>query len=218
MRVDLFDFELPEDQHRAASRGAARCARACSWSGPRPASRIAASATCRTCCSRATCWCSTTPRSSRRGSTACACATETAARVEIMLHKRESADRWRAFARPAKKLACRRPHPLRRKLREHGLRARAPRCRGRGERRGGRGGPALRRSPAPSSTRPSPASANCRCRPTSPASGRPTTRTAPTTRPSTPGTRAPSPRRPPACISPTSSSAVSTSAASAATS
>lgn len=30
---------------------------------------------------------------------------ETAARVEIMLHKRESADRWRAFARPAKKLA-----------------------------------------------------------------------------------------------------------------
>jgi S-adenosylmethionine:tRNA ribosyltransferase-isomerase len=30
---------------------------------------------------------------------------ETAARVEIMLHKREGADRWRAFARPAKKLA-----------------------------------------------------------------------------------------------------------------
>ena len=29
---------------------------------------------------------------------------ETAARVEIMLHKRESASRWRAFARPAKKL------------------------------------------------------------------------------------------------------------------
>lgn len=29
---------------------------------------------------------------------------ETAARVEIMLHKRESAARWRAFARPAKKL------------------------------------------------------------------------------------------------------------------
>jgi len=28
----------------------------------------------------------------------------TAARVEIMLHKREGADRWRAFARPAKKL------------------------------------------------------------------------------------------------------------------
>lgn len=27
---------------------------------------------------------------------------ETAAKVEIMLHKRESADRWRAFARPAK--------------------------------------------------------------------------------------------------------------------
>ena len=30
---------------------------------------------------------------------------EAAARVEIMLHKREGADRWRAFARPAKKLA-----------------------------------------------------------------------------------------------------------------
>ncbi|MBA1156812.1 tRNA preQ1(34) S-adenosylmethionine ribosyltransferase-isomerase QueA [Microvirga mediterraneensis] len=29
---------------------------------------------------------------------------ENAARVEIMLHKREGADRWRAFARPAKKL------------------------------------------------------------------------------------------------------------------
>ncbi|MBZ6079132.1 tRNA preQ1(34) S-adenosylmethionine ribosyltransferase-isomerase QueA [Microvirga puerhi] len=29
---------------------------------------------------------------------------ETAARVEIMLHKREGNDRWRAFARPAKKL------------------------------------------------------------------------------------------------------------------
>ncbi|WP_112664194.1 tRNA preQ1(34) S-adenosylmethionine ribosyltransferase-isomerase QueA [Microvirga flavescens] len=29
---------------------------------------------------------------------------ETAARVEIMLHKREGADLWRAFARPAKKL------------------------------------------------------------------------------------------------------------------
>jgi S-adenosylmethionine:tRNA ribosyltransferase-isomerase len=30
---------------------------------------------------------------------------ETAARVEIMLHKREAGDRWQAFARPAKKLA-----------------------------------------------------------------------------------------------------------------
>src|SRR5688572_16411546 len=29
---------------------------------------------------------------------------ENAARVEIMLHKREGADRWRAFARPSKKL------------------------------------------------------------------------------------------------------------------
>lgn len=30
---------------------------------------------------------------------------ETSARIEIMLHKRESADRWLAFARPAKKLS-----------------------------------------------------------------------------------------------------------------
>jgi S-adenosylmethionine:tRNA ribosyltransferase-isomerase len=30
---------------------------------------------------------------------------ETSARIEIMLHKREGADLWRAFARPAKKLA-----------------------------------------------------------------------------------------------------------------
>jgi S-adenosylmethionine:tRNA ribosyltransferase-isomerase len=30
---------------------------------------------------------------------------DSVARIEIMLHKRESADRWRAFARPAKKLA-----------------------------------------------------------------------------------------------------------------
>ncbi len=30
---------------------------------------------------------------------------ETSARIEIMLHKREASDRWRAFARPAKKLA-----------------------------------------------------------------------------------------------------------------
>ncbi|PZO00513.1 MAG: tRNA preQ1(34) S-adenosylmethionine ribosyltransferase-isomerase QueA [Hyphomicrobiales bacterium] len=30
---------------------------------------------------------------------------ESVARIEIMLHKREGADRWRAFARPAKKLA-----------------------------------------------------------------------------------------------------------------
>jgi S-adenosylmethionine:tRNA ribosyltransferase-isomerase len=30
---------------------------------------------------------------------------EASARIEIMLHKRESGDRWRAFARPAKKLA-----------------------------------------------------------------------------------------------------------------
>src|SRR5919107_2429969 len=30
---------------------------------------------------------------------------ETTARVEIMLHKREGPERWRAFARPAKRLA-----------------------------------------------------------------------------------------------------------------
>src|ERR1044071_3190609 len=30
---------------------------------------------------------------------------DASARIEIMLHKREGAERWRAFARPAKKLA-----------------------------------------------------------------------------------------------------------------
>ena len=30
---------------------------------------------------------------------------DASARIEVMLHKREGAERWRAFARPAKKLA-----------------------------------------------------------------------------------------------------------------
>ena len=139
---------------------------------------------------------------------------EAAARVEIMLHKREGADRWRAFARPAKKLAHRRPHPLRRGGREHGLRARAPRRRGRGEGRGRRGPAALRLCrPGPRrgdrAVRRAAAAALHRRQAPDRRRGR-----ASTTRPSTPGTKAPSRRRPPACTSPTSSSAVSTTAAS----
>ena len=114
-----------------------------------------------------------------------------------MLHKREGADRWRAFARPAKKLARRRPHPLRRGRREHGLRARAPRRRGRGEGRGRRGAARASPSRARSSTRRSRGSARCRCRPTSPAGARPTSATGATTRRSTPARRAPSRRRRP---------------------
>ena len=62
---------------------------------------------------------------------------EAAARVEILLHKREGAERWRAFARPGQAPRRRRPHPLRRGQREHRLPARQPRRRGRGERGGG---------------------------------------------------------------------------------
>ena len=79
--------------------------------------------------------------------------------------------RWRAFARPAKRLA------VGDRIRFGEARARVcvlgASTRGRGERRGRRG----RRSPSPcrrrSSTRRSRASATCRCRPTSPASAPP---------------------------------------------
>ena len=98
----------------------------------------------------------------------------------------------------------RRPHPLRRR-RSESTACELVRLDAEVEEkgRGGRGGAALLVLRRLCSTRPSRGSGNCPCRPTSPASVRPTTRTAPTTRPSMPGTRAPSPRRPPACISPT---------------
>ena len=64
VRVDLFDFDLPED--RIALRPASRAMRrgCCGQAGQR--SRTASSATCRRCSIPATCWSSTTPRSFRR--------------------------------------------------------------------------------------------------------------------------------------------------------
>ena len=108
----------------------------------------------------------------------------------------------------------RRPHPLRRGQREHRLPARQPRRRGRGERGGRRGDACASPLPGRRWTRPSPVSATCRCRPISPASAPPTSATAATIRPSTRSRRAPSPRRRRGCISPTTCSAGSTSAAS----
>ena len=105
MRVDLFDFDLPERPDRAAPARAARCRAAARWSGPGRRSRTDASATCPELLRPATRSSSTTPGSSRpahgvrvrggdrpRASRSC-CTSAT------------SADRWRAFARPAKKLA-----------------------------------------------------------------------------------------------------------------
>jgi S-adenosylmethionine:tRNA ribosyltransferase-isomerase len=104
MRVDLFDFDLPEDQialRPAEPRDAARLLVVRPGSGPedrivrdlpdllRPGDALVLN--------------DTKVIPSRlygvrvRG--------EAAARVEIMLHKREGDDLWRAFARPAKKLS-----------------------------------------------------------------------------------------------------------------
>ncbi len=84
-----------------------------------------------------------------------------------------------------------------------GLLPRPARRDGRGEGRG-RGGDASR-SPSTGrcSTRRSRSAATCRCRPTSPHGASRTSAIAPTTRPCSPAWRARSPRRPPACISPT---------------
>ena len=98
--------------------------------------------------------------------------------------------------------------PAARGRRPHPLRARGPRLPARHARRDGRGKAAGRPHPARlrlprrlsrrgARTR----SATRRCRPTSPRAGRPTSATARTTRPSMPPRRAPSPRRRRACTS-----------------
>ena len=104
MRVDLFDFDLPPERialHPAEPRDSARLLvvvrgrtledRARHRSG-RAAERPA------------TCWWSTTPGSSRPNSRARACAASIRAEVSFNLHKRVDPSRWRAFARPAKRL------------------------------------------------------------------------------------------------------------------
>jgi S-adenosylmethionine:tRNA ribosyltransferase-isomerase len=62
-----------------------------------------------------------------------------AARIELTLHKQEAPDRWRAFARPARRLAPGRPDRARRRLRR----------RSGGEGRGRRGDARLRPRRAP---------------------------------------------------------------------
>jgi S-adenosylmethionine:tRNA ribosyltransferase-isomerase len=101
---------------------------------------------------------------------------ETSARIEIMLHKREGADRWLAFARPAKKLS----------LGEtivfgddgEGNACELGRLQAEVVAKGEGGEVELRFAlPGLISTRRLRGLANCRCRPISPASVRPTGRT-----------------------------------------
>jgi len=103
MRVDLFDFELPED--RIALRPAE----------PRDAARLLVVRPKQAFEDRSVC---DLPELLRPGDALVLNDTkvipsrlfglrtrrETAARVEIMLHKRDGTDLWRAFARPAKRL------------------------------------------------------------------------------------------------------------------
>ena len=212
MRVDLFDFDLPETASRSA-RWSRAMPRACSWSGPGPAfeDRIVRDLP-------------DLLQPGRRSG---------AQRHQGHSRRGSRPARARGDGGPGRDHAAqaRGRGPLARlraagqgldvgdrirfgEAREHGLRARAARCRGGGE----RARAATSRLPSPSparfSTRRSPGSASCRCRPISPASGRRRAGPRSTTRPSTPRTRARSRRRPRACISPTSCSAGSTSAAS----
>lgn len=130
----------------------------------------------------------------------------TGQRCEAMLHLREAPDRWRAFARPAKRLA---PGDRIRFGGEGANQGASEVCVLSGldatvEERGRAGRSCCAStSPGRPSTRPSPGSVLCRCRPTSRASAPPTRGTRPTTRPSTPASRARSPPPPPACIFPT---------------
>ena len=108
MRVDLFDFDLPQELIAQRPAVAARCRRACSTSR-RMACTTARCATCRACCSPATCWSSTT----RKVIPARLLGTRASGgKVEALLIRQQAADRWLAFARPGKRLQARRcPRP-----------------------------------------------------------------------------------------------------------
>ena len=190
--------------------------RACSSCGPGKALRIGSCAICRICSRPATSLVLNDTKvipsrlhgvrvrdeTCRAGSRSCC----TSARARIA----------GAPLRGRQEARGRRPHPVRRSGREHGLRIGSARCRGRWRR--ARAARLFCASPLPGrlSTKRSRAWANCRCRPISPASGPPTNGTFSTTRRSMRRRRARSRRRRPACISPTSFSRVSTNAASAA--
>ena len=113
MRTDLFDFELPADQHRAAARQPARfCA---------DAGRAARTARCATASSpilpqwlkpgdqlvvNDTKVISAQLKGRRIGR-------ETEPKIEATLIKRLDGSRWQALVKPAKKLAPRRRRSLR---------------------------------------------------------------------------------------------------------
>ena len=130
--------------HRAAS-GYRRAMRRGCWSCGRAASRncrIAACAICRICSSRATRWWSTTRKVIPARLTGRRIGRGEEPRIEATLHKRLDGSRWRAFVRPAKRLARRRRRALRR--RGQGLFPRPARRHGRGEGRGRRGDARIR--------------------------------------------------------------------------
>src|SRR5215212_814988 len=106
MRVDLFDFDLPEERialRPAAPRDAARMLVVRPGDKPELDDRTIRDLPELLCPGDALVLNDTKVIPARlwgvrtRG--------EATARVEIMLHKREGAERWRAFARPAKRLA-----------------------------------------------------------------------------------------------------------------
>ena len=180
MRTDLFDFELPEEPHRAASREPARCGAAARRA--RRARRRCEDRVVRDlprCCVPATRWCSTTRASFRRRSRACAGAASSPRTLRSTLHRAASMQsRWRALARPAKRLAgrataCASAHDGKRRACRRARRDR----RRRAARAARSNSPSI--SPAPISTRRSPTRRRrCRCRPTSPAGARRTSATA----------------------------------------
>ena len=130
MRVDLFDFELPEERIALRPAVPRDAARLLVVDAKTNGSKTAPSATCPICCGRETRLSSTTPGSSRRGSRASACAAMRSRRSKSTLHTRENDEHMARFRASGKAAASRRPHPLRRDVRKHGVPARSARCDG----------------------------------------------------------------------------------------